>query len=722
MDYKLLNEKYSACCHLVTNKQLYEAFSVLSDLVKESKNGDLSDKLENYRETYSNILGYSFGEVEDPEKKTVYFKLLRSVIELADEAKESIISSQQLLNHTKVRRINISPEDIKDFTELFNADELLLNTAINPITKSEIEKLFNILWLSNKYRDTEKEIAVSILNSEKAPWWLKSLIVSAITLSLQRYFDEEKVFILTNTYKQTQKQVWQRALTGLLITLYQYNQRLFLYPRIKGLLVNLYLECNVEKQVELAIIQFIKSRETEKITRKFQDEILPEMAKIQSRVHDKLDLKNIIQDPFSDEKNPDWENVFQDTPDLLNKLEELSKLQIEGSDVFMSTFSMLKQFGFFDSIFNWLIPFYKENEEVQQMVTGEGNNSDIYTFIEGLEKSSILCNSDKYSFCLNLGFVPPENRNTMMELFNMEVKTMEEISEDDKLLNKPSYERIVFTQYIQDLYRFYKLYSRKEEFYDFFSSPMDFHNTEFFKWLINSDSVIRNIGELYFEKEYYKEAIEVFSQLDNEKSNPELWQKIAYGYQKNGDFQKALEYYLKADLAEIRNSWNVKKIALCYRRLGYFSKALEYYLIAERLEPENLNVQTNLAHTYLDMKDYENALKYYFKVEFLAPANIKIQRPIAWCSFMLKKLDTAKKYFEKIIDIEGNRHDFLNLGHVEWCLGNKKAAIERYKQSIEKADFGWFAKELSADSEILISYGIDPINIPLMRDYLKMQK
>jgi tetratricopeptide (TPR) repeat protein len=122
------------------------------------------------------------------------------------------------------------------------------------------------------------------------------------------------------------------------------------------------------------------------------------------------------------------------------------------------------------------------------------------------------------------------------------------------------------------------------------------------------------------------------------------------------------------------------------------------------------------------MKDYENALKYYFKVEFLAPANIKIQRPIAWCSFMLKKLDTAKKYFEKIIDIEGNRHDFLNLGHVEWYLGNKKAAIERYKQSIEKADFGWFAKELSADSEILISYGIDPINIPLMRDYLKMQK
>jgi tetratricopeptide (TPR) repeat protein len=187
-----------------------------------------------------------------------------------------------------------------------------------------------------------------------------------------------------------------------------------------------------------------------------------------------------------------------------------------------------------------------------------------------------------------------------------------------------------------------------------------------------------------------------------------------------GDYHKALEYYLKADLADIRKPWNIKKIAFCYRKLGNFQKALEYYLDAEKTEPDNLQLQANLAHTYLDLKDYDNALKRYFKVEYLAPDNKKIQRPIAWCSFMLEKLDTAKKYFEKILQSEGNQHDLLNLGHIEWCLGNKKMAIARYKQCMEKSGNNqeWFNEEFIADSDILVRYGIEPLDIPLMRDYV----
>jgi tetratricopeptide (TPR) repeat protein len=122
------------------------------------------------------------------------------------------------------------------------------------------------------------------------------------------------------------------------------------------------------------------------------------------------------------------------------------------------------------------------------------------------------------------------------------------------------------------------------------------------------------------------------------------------------------------------------------------------------------------------LKDYENALKIYFKVEYLAPDNHKIQRPIAWCSFMLEKPDTAKKYFEKTIQSEETQNDLLNLGHIEWCLGNKQEAIERYKQSLLKAgnNFTWFAEEFMADSDVLIRYGIDPFDIPLMRDYIKI--
>lgn len=730
MDYKILQEKYVLCCQLVTSQRLVESFALLEELVKASQKGDMIIQLENFKETYNNILKYSFGKIEDPGKKAVYFHLLRTVIELADEARESIISDKLYLSYSGLRndlqKSKLQLEDIdpliKSLETDFSKETIENENNLSNEQQKKVIRIFQFLWLADKYCDIENKFAPQILQSEIIPWWIQCMAISAITLSLQRYFDESKLMLLANAYRNSKKQIWQRALTGLIIALYQYNSRLYLYPKIKELLEDIYNNTKIEKHFETIIIQFIKAKDTEKITQKFQEEILPEMSRLQSRIHEKLDIKNMLLDPFSDDKNPDWEHVFQDSPGLLNKLEEFSKLQVEGSDVFMSTFSMLKQFDFFNPISNWFLPFYKENPEMHEALTYNDDSFNVKDFVEEMEKSSILCNSDKYSFCLNLKFVPPGNRNSMMDLFKMEINAMQELERDDELLKKPAHERIIFTQYIQDLYRFHKLYKYKNEFYDIFSSKADFYNTGFFKWIVKDETILRNIGEFLFEKAHYKDAIDVFLQLNQGNGNFELWQKIAYCYQQLGNCKTALDYYLKADLANTRNAWNTKKIALCYRRLENYTKALDYYLEAEKLEPENLYVQANLAHTYLDLKDFENALKVYFKVEYLAPDNIKIQRPIAWCSFMLGKLDTAKKYFEKISDIEGNRHDLINLGHIEWCLGNKQGAIERYKQSIQKAnsDFEWFSKEFLADSEILIRYGIDPVNISLMYDYLKI--
>jgi len=740
MDYTLIDKKYYHCCRLITEKRLREAFVVLQELADESHNSDLLAQLENHRETYRNILKYSFGEVEDPRKTEVYYRLLRSVIELADLVYESLLTSRLLVSYYSLKQEieRKPPLTAADSTRMIEtlAWEHELAGMYNPDNENEVidaglkqkerEKnlhhLFNLLWLTDKYREAEKELVLQMIASKTLPWYDKALMISALILSLQRCFDETKIELLVSAYLAGENQVWQRALVGLIITLYQHHQRLYLYPEIQNLLGQLKETPGIDKQIEAIVIQFIKSKDTEKITRKFQDEILPEMAKLQSRIYDKLDLQNIVKDPLSEEKNPDWEHVFEDTPNLYNKLEEFSMLQMEGSDVFMSTFAMLKNFDFFREFSNWFLPFYKENPGVQQALHDEKGQTDTLGFAEAMEKSVIMCNSDKYSFCLNVQRLPEMQRGMMLEMFNMELKSMDEVAQEDELLLKPSADRVIFTQYIQDLYRFCKLHPQKHEFYDVFATPFDLHKTECFRFLITDPAIYRNIGEFYFEKEHYPEAIGIFIMLDTELENYELWQKIAYSYQKLGAYDKALAYYLKADLADTRKAWNIKKIALCYRKLGNYRKALEYYKAAEKLEPDNLQLQASLGHVCFDLKEYEEALRYYFKVEFLAPDNHKIQRPIAWCSLMLGKPETAEKYFEKIISTEGNQHDLLNMGHVEWCMRNKMRAIEYYQKSIRKAsyNFNWFSEEFTADSEILIQYGIDPVDIPLMRDYLRI--
>lgn len=731
MDYKLLREKYTKCCQLVTHNQLREAFILLQELLEYCPKGELGDKLQEHQETYNNILRYAFGAVEDPEKTAVYFRLLRSVIELADQIAESIIVSKQLIHYASAKRgfadqLTFLPDEtavlIASINQVKSIDRFG-NTDFDPEGHAHtMKRLFTILWLTDKYRDAEKEITSRILHSEMLPWWDKSLLVSAITLSLQRYFEESKIYLLIETYKKAEDQVWQRALVGLMVVLYQYKERLYLYPKIKEQIEALHSGYAIEKHAETIILQFIKARDTEKIAKKFHDEILPEMSKIHQRIYDKMDMKDLIPDALQEDKNPDWENVFQDAPGLMDKLEEMSMLQLDGSDVFMSTFSMLKQFPFFNEIHNWFKPFQKEDYEIKEIFDQKDKTTNITALAENIEQSTMMCNSDKFSFCFNLQVVPERERQMMVEMFNMEARAMEEIADDDKLLHKPNAERIVFSQYIQDLYRFNKLYFYKNDFFDVFSTASDFYNTGFFPWMIKDASVVRNIGEFYFEKGYFEDAIHVFSQIDTLPDNVELWQKIAYSFQKLGDYSKALNYYLRADLTDLKKPWNTKKIALCYNRLGNFNKAVEYYLEAEKLEPENLLVQSNLAHNYFDMKNYAEALKIYFKVEYLAPDNHKILRPIAWCSFMLGKPEAAKKYYEKIVETERTRNDLLNLGHAAWCIGNKQIAIDNYKLAVAKAnmDFAWFSEELNADSELLIQYGIDPVNIPLMRDYIQI--
>ena len=85
-------------------------------------------------------------------------------------------------------------------------------------------------------------------------------------------------------------------------------------------------------------------------------------------------------------------------------------------------------------------------------------------------------------------------------------------------------------------------------------------------------------------------------------------------------------------------------------------------------------------------------------------------------------MEKARKYLRKTISKEGNKNDYMNLGHIEWSLGNKKDAIESYRQSIGKSnhDYEWFTRVFDEDKKYLLKNGIHPFDTVLMLDYLKI--
>jgi tetratricopeptide (TPR) repeat protein len=740
---KMLHEKvtleYQNIVSLLHSRQVFDAIERLRLLVKESQKEFINDRLDNLLETYQNILKHSFSATHDPEREKVYHYLTRSLLEMADELKEMLLTDARgnntyRMKYELLRERRLERREALTFLEHLTFDSqlsgLLKEANVGdskemPVREEALVKIFNIIWLTDKYTDAEIELLNATCDSKRLPWHDKALVVSALTLSLLHYFDVNKFQILFRFAEKKEELVWERAMIGLFVASLKYNDRFYLYPILEEKTLAFRDFPEIEQNLEAMVIQFTKSKETEKVRRKWEEEIMPAMLKMRPKIEEKLELDQIFKEEFGEEKNPDWETVFEDVPGLLDKLQEFTEMQLEGMDVFMSAFSQLKGFPFFREISNWFVPFYIENEAVKPALGSGGGQTDLTPLVQKLENSYFMCNSDKYSFCLNLSMVPEQQKLMMMNMLSNEMSNFSEIEQDESLINSFATTRSIYTQYFQDLYRFFKIHPLRLEFEDIFDLDIDLYENAFVKHLVSGEKTIRNIAELFFDKKFYADALKVFlAILENDKSNIELFEKIAFCYEKEGRLDKAYDYYLKADLINSDRPWITRKLAFCCKYLNRWEEALRYYRQVEKVEPEDLKVQANIGQCLVHLERYEEALDYYFKIEVLAPENHRIRRPLAWCSFLTGKLDTARDYLERLLAADAkNPHDLQNLGHVLWCQGKPAEALKMYRKSLAFiGDFKSFRNSFNDDRKHLAGFGISHFDMDLMLDFVKINQ
>lgn len=317
--------------------------------------------------------------------------------------------------------------------------------------------------------------------------------------------------------------------------------------------------------------------------------------------------------------------------------------------------------------------------------------------------------------------MPEQYRKMMISQWGAESDELKKMAEEELVLHPYQKEETIGKQYIQDLYRFYKLYARKTDFADIFYSPLDYHQIQPFQPIVSEAKNLGRIALYYFEKNNFNEALSAYRMLVV-KENPtsETWQKIGYCRQMSGDVDGALEAYLKADLIDENNTWVLRRIANCYRLLKEPESALQYYRRLEQLKPDDLNIQLNIGHCFLELHQYNEALNYYFKVELLSNDNTRAWRSIAWCAFLSRKFDVARQYYTQIIENKPNTHDYLNAGHVELCLDHIKKAVELYNRAVESAgSFTTFQSMFNEDWDELAKAGIDLKIIPLILDKVR---
>jgi tetratricopeptide (TPR) repeat protein len=731
MNTNEINNLTQRCASFLSKEKIKDAHNILHVFEKFVQNIEIRNQLEKNDEVYKNLLRFTIQGYNDPDKEKILKKIIRSDFELLDRGRNAALLKaggvyyKSLKEKIDQRPLLTKKQAEKEINELIvnpELDALLQNTNLSggeseKIREEKLSDLFKYIWLKDKFAENDLYLFQMLFEEENIPWNDKSILVSGLLLSTLRFFDLQKFNLFLVIISNNQEEVRERALISFILLLFYYNERLQFFPEIMDGFNKLQID---EKEILDIYLQILKSQDTEKITRKIKDEILPEMMKVGNKLKDKLDLDNIVPGEEMDDENPKWHSFIEESPELYDKLEEFSKLQMDGSDVFMGAFANLKNFDFFKDIKNWFVPFYKENEVLHENV----NDKNYDKFLSSLQEAFFICNSDKYSFCLNAKQIPEQQRKMMMDMFNMEITSMLDAAKGDlETNNQKEKQKQIVTRYIQDIYRFYKLFPLKSHFEDPFKEHINLYKTSVFNELIKDKENIRLLADFYFENKHFEHAKSIYLDMLSEENSQELLERLAFCYQKLGNIQKALDYYLKADFFDSNKLWVTKKIAYCYRLLRDYDHALKYYLEAEKLDPENLALQANIGHCYFDIKDYGKALKYYFKVEYLAPNNIKVLRPIAWCLFATGKLDDSTTYYRKVPEESKSHHDMINMGHIEWCKGNLNQAIDNYKFAIQTKNISLkeFLLTLKEDIPFLKANSARLSDIQLLIDHLQYQ-
>lgn len=732
MNEQAIQEQFQHIVKLLQQKRLKEAQMQLEAFLWNSNDWSLRNRLEQAKVSYQYMLQYMRQGVNDPERQKVYRQLLAETWELAEQARVSLldeVSTHYYQSLHKNRKNIVANYGLTDWLKVLESfpDDLAvcqlmpdnkesLNSALQRHEETG-QYLFLTTWGNSGWSAEEEQQAKTYLDSELIPVNDLCLFTGAILLSLMECFDARKFSWLLDATTHAEVQVNQRALVAIALILHTHPNRLPLYPELKARLSLLNEDGRFGKQLNRVYIQLLRSQETEKIDKKMREEIIPEMMK---NVNIMRNMKyGFEENTDENDLNPDWEKAFEESG-LGNKIREMNELQLEGADVYMSTFAQLKSYSFFQNPHNWFYPFDMHHSSIIKEfgLKPTGDNAVLSLILE----SGFFCNSDKYSLCFTMAHIPQAQRSMMLsQMTSQDLNELMDESKSSGLRQHAQRPEVVSNQYIHDLYRFFKLSQRRHEFRDIFKEEIALHRIPVLKEILCKPELLVAIADFHFHKEHPAEALDIYKNLiDMNYTNADIFQKTGYCLQKEKRYKEAVDAYRKADVLKPDHMWTIRHLATCYRQMHDFTSALEYYKKAETIQPENHNILFFIGSCLAEQERYEDALQYFFKLDLMENNCIKAWRAIGWCSFVSGKQEQSMKYYDKVLALKPIVTDYLNAGHVAWKLGNiEKTAMLYGKAVTEAGSRETFLEMFDKDKETLIKQGIDEKDIPLMLDLVE---
>lgn len=689
---------YKRTINKLDERHLGEALELLQELANVLGDWKLLDEVADVNSAYGLLLYYMEQGNNDPAREQQHTNFIATCYNIAEKAAQT---ERALVTGTSARMRSIS-EILKDMEnlELKNITSEPCEEDANKHVELYTE-LFNASYDSFLWNDEAAAQAQEVIDSALIAENDKILMASGLFINCLQAFDARKIIFFADNYSTaTSSMLRIRMLVAVAFTLYTYRNRLFAYPAITSKLKDL---CNNPRfTTDMQNLQklIIESLSTHEVDRKMREEIIPAMLKSHNFNPEKFGIDSLEE---ISESNPEWKSFEQ-------QVGKLAELEAAGADIYYSTFSTLKRYPFFNNAANWLYPFEENHPGIPKQIRKTG----LKGIANALLKSDVLCDSDKYSFCM---------LTTQMTdgQVNMIISQLPEMGGYDTAIAQTS--ESTCRNYLRNLFRFFYLYSGKSKPANPFETDMSLLDCNELAEAFKDKTEINKISAYAIKKGKYDMAIS-FLLLSETKgfADSEVYQELGFCYQKKKSYFDAIAAYEKANALSGDSKWTLQHLAQTNRIVGNYKDALNYYRLLETAKGEDAKIAFRCGECLVHLESYDDAMHEFFKAEYLNPDMTAATRAIAWCSILTDDIKQARKYYDKLLLKEEQGEDLLNAGHAAWIDGDTKAAVELYSRAYAELKREEFLKRMQSDKEILKTHGISNYDITFMSDIVIRKK
>lgn len=717
-----VEEILSKAINCLMDRRLSNAIEVLEQLYVQRPSLMGHSEFEAIKTDYQLMVDYMGRGFSDSHRESLYSTLLQRLYRVAADLEISwrcknvsaYVNSFRVIDH-----LNTSHDFVRTVLESFVSDIAMLSlqpeetreqksTELYDRHQSFMNRLFSALWTSCQWTDDDCKFYTELLLSPTVMSTDQQVIVSAISLGAMNQFDINKFKTLVNVYQQaTDEHVRQRALVGWVLAVFE---GMDIFPEQDTLIRELCENPTITRELLTLQIQFFYSKDAEKDNDKIQRDIMPDIMRNSNLTIGRLGIMEKEEDTIESILHQDADEKRMEQ--MEEKVRKMMDMQKQGSDIYFGGFSQMKRFPFFNDMVNWFTPFYLNHPALRPVISKLGDTK----FLNTLMERSNFCESDRYSFAFALEQIINQLPSDIKEVIGSDAM-LGPLAESDDVEDAISIRRT----YLQDLYRFFRLYHTANDFINPFedNGKGDFVADTFFftyKSFMGTglDDVKLRLASHLYKHQQMTELAELLTTFQS--ADPRYAILMGYTNIHMGKAEFAYQFFDYALKAEPDNQWALKGKARAALDAEDYKTAEEVYTELLKLEPGHKNYTMNRCVALLKLGKTSEVREELFRLDYQYPEDMNVKRVLAWAMLSDNSLDKASQLYDTLLTSTPAHEDYLNAGYCQWAMGNVQRAVELFREWMVKSGKSTeqLLEEFRSDADTLEMYGISETDCFLM--------